>query len=67
MDLFHLWGVGCDCIEDVDKDEEEGDEEGHPAGDHVHRDEEGDPRHNDKQTWGEFCVISWESVDDGGK
>ena len=46
----HLWSVGGDGVEDVDEDEEEGDEEGHPARDHVHRDEEGDPRHNDKQT-----------------
>ena len=50
MDLFHLWGVGCDCIEDVDKDEEEGDEEGHPARDDVHGDEERDPGNNHKQT-----------------
>ena len=50
MDLFHLWGVGCDCIEDVDKDEEEGDEEGHPARDDVHRDEEGNPGDNHNQS-----------------
>ena len=61
----HLWSVGGDGVEDVDEDEEEGDlkkkikeikkmvvgyQESHPAWDHVHRDEEGDPRHNDKQT-----------------
>ena len=32
--------VGCDVIEDVDKDKEEGDEEGHPAGDNLRRNEE---------------------------
>ena len=45
----HLGGVGGDGVEDVDEDEEEGDEEGHPARDDIHRDEEGDPRNNHKQ------------------
>ena len=38
-------------VEDVDEHQEEGDEERHPAGDHVHRDEEGDPGHDDEQAW----------------
>ena len=46
----HLGGVGGDGVEDVDEDEEEGDQEGHPAGDDVHRDEEGDPGDNHKQS-----------------
>ena len=49
--LFHLWCVGCDSVEDVDEHKEEGDEERHPTRDHVHRDEEADPRHNYKQAW----------------
>ena len=47
--VFHLWGVGGDGVEDVDEDEEEGDEEGHPAWNDVHRDEEGDPGNNHEQ------------------
>ena len=46
----HLGGVGGDGVEDVDEDEEEGDEEGHPARNHVHRNEEGNPGHDNKQT-----------------
>ena len=45
----HLGGVGGDGVEDVDEDEEEGDEEGHPARNHVHRNEEGNPGHDNKQ------------------
>ena len=62
---FNLWCVGGDGVEDVDEDEEEGDlkkkikeikkmvvgyQESHPAWDHVHRDEEGDPGDDHKQT-----------------
>ena len=50
---FHLWGVGGYGVEDVDEDEEEGDEERHPAGDDVHRDKEGDPGDNHEQS----CII----------
>ena len=39
------------CVEDVDEDEEEGDEQGHPAGDHVRGHHEADPRHNHEQPW----------------
>ena len=46
----HLGGVGGDGVEDVDEDKEEGDEEGHPARNHVHRNEEGNPGHDNKQT-----------------
>ena len=46
----HLGGVGGDGVEDVDEDEEEGDEERHPAGDDVHRDEEGNPGDNHNQS-----------------
>ena len=45
----HLGGVGGDGVEDVDEDEEEGDKEGHPARNHVHRNEEGNPGHDNKQ------------------
>ena len=38
-----LRGVGGDGVEDVDKHQEKSDEERHPAGDHVHGDEERDP------------------------
>ena len=48
--VLHLWGVGGDGVEDIDEDEEEGDEEGHPARDDVHGDEEGNPGDNHKQT-----------------
>ena len=46
----NLWSVGGDRVEDVDEDEEEGDEEGHPARDDVHGDEERNPGNNHKQT-----------------
>ena len=46
----HLGCVGGDGVEDVDEDEEEGDEESHPARNHVHRNEEGNPGHDNKQT-----------------
>ena len=45
----HLGGVGGDGVEDVDEDKEEGDKEGHPARNHVHRNEEGNPGHDNKQ------------------
>ena len=48
---LRLRGVCGHCVEDVDEHQEDGDEERHPAGDHVHRDEEGDPGHNDEQAW----------------
>ena len=38
---------------DVDEDEEEGDEHGHPAGDHLGVDEEADPGDDDKEAGGE--------------
>ena len=72
----HLGGVGGDGVEDVDEDKEEGDEESHPARNHVHRNQERDPGHNNKQTWrrtgmrnlvSESSVISDEAVDDEGK
>ena len=51
--MFHLWGVGGYGVEDVDEDKEEGDEEGHPAGDDVHGDKEGNPGDNHEQS----CII----------
>ena len=53
--IFHLWDVGDDGVEDVDQDKEEGDEEGHPARDDVHRDEKGNPGDNHKQS----CTSYW--------
>ena len=45
---LHFLGGGNapDAVEDVDEDEEEGDEERHPAGHHLRLDEEGHPRHH---------------------
>ena len=67
----HLGGVGGDGVEDVDEDEEECDEESHSAGNHVHRNEEGNPGHDDKQTWrggvSKSSVISNELVDGESK
>ena len=68
----HLGGVGGDGVEDVDEDEEECDEESHPAGNHVHRNEEGYPGHDNKQTWSggvvsKSPVIPDESVDGESK
>ncbi len=47
---FRLGSVCCDAVEDVDQDEEEGDEERHPAGDHVGRHDEADPGDDNEQT-----------------
>ena len=44
---------GSDVIEDVDKYEEEGDEERHPAGDNFRGDEEAHPGGDHEQGWGE--------------
>ena len=38
-----------DTVEDVDEDEEECDEQGHPPGDDFWRDEEGDPADADEE------------------
>ena len=51
----HLGGVGGDGVEDVDEDKEEGDKEGHPARDDVHRNQEGNPGDNHKQS----CTNYW--------
>ena len=48
--MFHLWGVGGHGVEDVDQDEEESDEERHPAGDDVRWDHETYPGDHNKQT-----------------
>ena len=53
--MVHLWGVGGDGVEDVDEDKEEGDKEGHPARDDVHRNQEGNPGDNHKQS----CTNYW--------
>ena len=47
---FSFGGVGGDCVEDVDQDEEESDEERHPAGDDVGWDHETYPGDHNKQT-----------------
>ncbi len=46
-----LRGVGGDGVEDVDQHEEERDEEGHPAWDHLRGDHEADPRDHHEQTY----------------
>ena len=48
----NLGRVGGDSVEDVDEEEEEDDEDAHPTSNLLHRDEEGDPGYNDKETWG---------------
>ena len=50
METSYLWSVRRDCVEDVDEHKEEGDQERHPPGDHVHRYQKRDPGHDDKQT-----------------
>ena len=47
---FCLRRVGGDGVEDVDQDEEESDEERHPAGDDVQWDHETYPGDHNKQT-----------------
>ena len=47
------WNVAGDAIEDVDKDEEDSDEDGHPARNTLRRHEEADPGDNDEHTGGE--------------
>ena len=44
----HLGYVGGDGVEDVDEDEEDGDEQRHPAGDDGRRHQEGDPGDDDE-------------------
>ena len=47
---LHVGGVGGDDVEDVDEHEEEGDEHGHPTGDHLRGDQETHLGH-DKYNW----------------
>ena len=47
---LRLGCVGGDVVEDVDQHQEQGDQQGHPARYHVHRDEKGYPGYNHKQT-----------------
>ena len=51
-----LGRVGGDGVEDVDQDEEESDEERHPAGDDVRWDHETYPGDHNKQTWAEWVL-----------
>ena len=53
QDPGHLRRVRLDGVEDVDEDEEDGDEEAHPAGDALRVDEEGDPADDDEEGGGE--------------
>ena len=46
---FYLWWVSLDGVEDVDEDEEDGDEETHPAGDALGVDKEADPADHDEE------------------
>ena len=45
-EINYLGRISGDVVEDVDENEEEGDEERHPTGNDVWRDEEGNPRHH---------------------
>ena len=47
---LHIWGHVGDGVENVGQHEEEGDQEGHPTGNNLGRDEEAHPRHNHKQS-----------------
>ena len=51
---FSFGDIGCDCVEDVDQDQEDRDEERHPPGDHVRGDEEGDPGDHNEHPGGEI-------------
>ena len=46
---LRLRGVGRHRVEDVDQDEEQGDQERHPARDNVRRHHEADPGHHHEQ------------------
>ena len=50
---LRLWRVGRHRVEDVDEHEEQGDEQRHPPGNHVHGDEERDPGDDDEQSRGQ--------------
>ena len=47
--VFYLGWVSLDGVEDVDEDEEDGDEETHPARDALGVDKEADPADHDKE------------------
>ena len=50
--ITFCFGRVCgDCVEDVDQDEEESDEESHTAGYDVRRHYETDPGDNNEQSW----------------
>ena len=51
--VFYLGWVSLDGVEDVDEDEEDGDEETHPARDALGVDEEADPADDDEEAGGE--------------
>ena len=48
-EALSLGGVGVDVVEDIDKDEEEGDEQRHATRDDVGGNEEGDPGDQDEE------------------
>ena len=50
---FCFGDICGDGVEDVDQDEEDGDQERHPPGDHVRGDQERDPGHHDEHPGGE--------------
>ena len=50
---YYLGRVSLDGVEDVDEDEEDGDEQAHPAGDALGVDEEADPADHHEQAGGE--------------
>ena len=51
--VFYLGWVSLDGVEDVDEDEEDGDEETHPARDALGVDKEADPADDDEEAGGE--------------
>ena len=47
---LRLGSVGGDGVEDVDQHQEQSDEQCHPPRDHIHRDQERDPRHDHEKS-----------------
>ena len=52
-EALRLGRVGLDRVVDVDEDEEEGDQHGHPARDHLGVDQEADPGDDHEEAGGE--------------
>ena len=49
-ETLRLGSVGGDGVEDVDQHQEQSDQQRHPPRDHIHRDQERDPRHDHEKS-----------------